>query len=126
MGKKDSMKGLVLASVFFNCYLGVRELTVFELLDADQMSSSHYGRKPQVLSNTLLRYYKLGLLYRRGDFARGHPYSYNLTEKGFKRFMWMCKPANSGRYLYRGKDFLKPLVPRIITDLKKMIYDAQH
>jgi hypothetical protein len=65
MGKNDSVKGLVLASVFVNCYLRELELTVFELLDADQVLSSHYCRRPQVLSNTLRHYHKLGLLYRR-------------------------------------------------------------
>lgn len=117
MGKRGTAKGLVLASVFVNCYLRQRELTVFELLDADQKLSSHYGRRPQMLSNTLRRYYKLGLLYRRKDLVRGHPYRYNLTRKGFVRLEWMC--LNSGRYLYRGKDLLEPLGPLIVHILEK-------
>lgn len=40
MGTSDSAKALVLGSVFVNCCLRDEDLTVFELLDADQTLSS--------------------------------------------------------------------------------------
>jgi DNA-binding HxlR family transcriptional regulator len=124
MGKSGSVKGLVLASVFNNCYLRDRELTVFELLDADPMLSSHYDNRPQVLSNTLRRYYKQGLLYRTEDPVRGHPYRYNLTKKGILRVCWMCQ--NSWRYLYRGHDLLRPIAILILQSLEKTTDNVKH
>jgi hypothetical protein len=117
MGKDDSVKGLVLASVFMECYLCNRELTVSELLTADPILNAHYGRRPHVLSNVLRRYRKLGLLYRKEDYVRGHPYRYNLTKKGYSRLSWMF--MNSGRYLYRGADLLEPLVLAFVFILEK-------
>jgi hypothetical protein len=118
MGELGIVKGLVLSSVFVYCYASGQELTVSELLNADQKLSSHYGRRPHVLSNTLRRYYKLGLLCRRKEPVRGHPYRYNLTRKGFMRLYWMF--FNSEKYLYRGKDDVKPLGPLILEELKKI------
>jgi hypothetical protein len=121
MGKNDSVKGLVLASVFMECYLRQRELTVSELLASHLILDAHYGRRPHVLSNVLRRYRKLGLLYRKEDYVRGHPYRYNLTNKGFNRLSWMFQ--NSGRYLYRGADLLKPLGPALVFFLEKRKFE---
>lgn len=121
MGKNDLVKGLVLASVFMECYLCERELTVYELLANHPILNVHYGRRPHVLPNVLRRYRKLGLLYRKEDYVRGHPYRYNLTKKGYNRLYWMFH--NRGRYLYRGADLLKPLGPAFLFILEKRKYE---
>jgi hypothetical protein len=121
MGESDAVKGLVLASVFMNCYRGKRYLTVLELLGADQMLSSHYGRRSQVLSNTLRRYYGQGLLDRMKESAKGFPYCYNLTRKVFWRLEWML--IHPGSYLYRGRNLVAPLAQDITNVIREMKED---
>jgi hypothetical protein len=106
-GKNDSVKGLVLSSVFIECYLPELDLTVSELLAAHPILNGHYGLRPHVLSNVLRRYKIQGLLYRWEEYVRGHPCRYNLTEKGFNRLDWMSR--NSTRYLFCGKDLVSSL-----------------
>jgi hypothetical protein len=120
---KNSVKGLVLTSVFMECYLRGRELAVSGLLESHPILHSHYGRRPHVLSNVLGRYGKLGLLYREKDYVRGHPYRYNLTEKGFKRLSWMVQ--NRERYLFCGADLLGPLRQGLIYVREKGILELK-
>ena len=112
MGKKGNVKGLVLSSVFRHCYDHQRGLTVSELLANDPLLMAHYGRRPQVLSNTLRRYYKLGLLSRKEEVVIGHPYRYNLTEKGFNRLVWMA--THHWKYFDGDKNLLIPLMEDIL------------
>ena len=119
MGKPRAakVKGLVLAGIFMQCHLRQRILSVKELLDADFWLHYHFGKRPRVLSNTLRRYKKLGLLRRDKYSGRGCPYRYSLTSKGFNRLWWMA--THSEKYLYRDIDIVKPLIPLMLLEMER-------
>jgi len=100
-----------------NCYVPQREMTAYELLDADPLLNSHYGRHPKVLSNVLQRYYKQGLLYRNQSPRRGRVFYYGITEKGFERLLWLL--SNRRWYFFQDRDFLEQLSIQILHFLEK-------
>jgi len=108
----------VLASIFTNCFMPKLEMTVNELFDADKRLNALYGRHPHVLSNTLRRYKKQGLVYRIQDSRRGRPFYYGMTEKGFKRLEWMAVNRPK-QYFFQDKEFMKELLTQIISVLEK-------
>ena len=111
---KNKAKALVLASIFTNCFVPNQEMTVNQLLNADKMLRDFYDHRPHVLSNHLRRYTVQGLLSRDQDYRRGHPYYYRMTEKGFKRLLWMIN--NRKYYFFQGSwDLLKQLLEQIIS-----------
>jgi hypothetical protein len=102
-----------------NCYVPQQEMSVYRLLDVNPRLDSRYGRHPKVLSNLLLRYYRQGLLYRYQSRRGGREFYYGMTEKGFKRLWWLL--YNRKAVFPKDKDFLEPLLERVIEIFEKTI-----